>query len=120
MIIEFGVAWTPHSNGARYTKIDHKRFPDYDKALEYACTFDDCLPTIYLIVDKKYVFDCRRSKVKNIPYCIYHIERIMSDRGSTGMVETSIWWDDFVKDYKKYLHLAEGELTTEQENSGVK
>lgn len=105
MIIEYGVAYAHHFCGAPYTQMDDMRFSDYDKALEYASTFEDCEPTIYLIVDKKYVFDCERSKVKNCPYCIYNVEKIVG-----GIVKVSIWWHEFIKDYEKYLYLSVGEL----------
>lgn len=104
MKIEYGVAYSYHYSGSHYSNI-RACFNDYDSAKEYADTLEDGLPTIYCVIDKKYVFYCDRSQVKNEPYRLYKIETFEG-----GQIWTMIWWNDFCKNPQKFLHLAEGIL----------
>ena len=102
MKFEFRVASLYHFSGANPEYIKGPSFNNYDSAKEYSNTLDECMPTIYLVVDEKYVFYCERSTVENIPYKIY---RIQSFEG--GQIETKIWWTEFIKNPKKYLHFVQ-------------
>lgn len=92
--------------GATPDRLLKERFATYDEADAFAERYrDECEPTIYLIVDGKYVFYCARSAVANEPYKVYHLENIKD-----GQVETRIWWEEFKKNPKEFLHLAEAVL----------
>ena len=106
MKIEFGVAIKYHFSGAGPEHLHKERFPDYDSANRYASGYcDECVPTIYLIADGKYVFCCERSAVSNEPYKVYNIQSY-----PWGQVETRVWWREFIANPKAYLHLAEAVL----------
>lgn len=107
MEIEFGVAYLYHMGGAKPKHIDDCRFKDYDSARAYANTFDDGEPTIYLIVNNKYAFYCKRSMVVNEPAWVYSIES-----KPWGQIETRIWWEDFKKNPAKFFSLAVGKIGT--------
>lgn len=106
MTIKYGVAYTYHMAGARPEAIDKMRFETYDEAANYAHTVDDeCLPTIYLLLDNKYAFNCERSAVGNFPYCIKHYQTIPH-----GSIETFIWWKDFLENPYNFIQYAEGTI----------
>lgn len=108
MNLEFGVAYLYHHAGAPPKYLDGHWFKDYDSAAEHARRFcDECAPTIYLVVNRKWVFYCERSAVCNEPYVVYSIQVLP---GNVGQVETRIWWSEFIKDPEKYLHYAESVL----------
>ena len=103
MDIKFGVAVAYHMAGATPDKLLKERFSTYDEADRYAEQYRDvCEPTIYLIVDNRYVFNCERSAVANEPYKVYYIKNFKE-----GQIETRVWWREFTKDPKKFLYLAE-------------
>lgn len=106
MDFQFGVAYLYHMGGAGPEHIDHRRFKDYDSAQKYAHTKEDeCAPTIYLIVNNKYAFYCKRSMVENELAWVYSIES-----KPWGQVETRIWWKDFKKNPAKFFSLAVGKI----------
>lgn len=106
MKIEFGVAVQYHFAGATPDHLHGARFATYDEADRYAENYrDECEPTIYVIVDDIYVFYCERSAVANEPYKIYHLAPY-GEGHAEGQIETRIWWREFKKNPKKYLHLA--------------
>jgi hypothetical protein len=102
MKFEFGVAARYRGSGD-IEDLYPSRFADYDSAHEYAKTFEECFPTIFFIVDEKYVFRCKRCATLNQPYKIYKIEC-----HPWGQVETCVWWSEFIKEPEKYLFFAEG------------
>jgi hypothetical protein len=104
--MEFGVASIYHMSGAGPQHIDNRRFKDYDSALAYANSFEDCVPTIYLIVNEKYAFYCERSRVKNEPVWVYSVES-----RPWGSVETRIYWDKFKENPEVFFQFAVGKIT---------
>ncbi len=104
MKYEFAVAYAYHMSGGKVEDIDSRRFADYDSAEEYAHSFDDCHPTIYIIIDDKYVFYCHRSMVSNSISWVYSIEA----KTPWGQVETRIWWKALEENPSAFYHLAEG------------
>ena len=111
MKYEFAVAAASHMNDAPPEYIGKKRFADYRSAKDFANTYDDCNPTIYIIIDDKYVFCC-------CPYAnhvfltddmvvqyVYSIEL-----KPWGYVKTLIWWEDFVQNPQEFYHLAQGTI----------
>ena len=102
MDIKFGVAVAYHCAGAGPSALHENRFATYDEADQYADQYrDECEPTIYVIVDNKYVFYCKRSAVANEPHIIYHLETF-----DEGQIETRIWWRKFSEHPENFLHLA--------------
>lgn len=109
MKYEFGVASVYHMAGAGVEDIGELRFPTYATAKAYADEEDECMPTIYIIIDDKYAFYCepyangvRLSPNDVVPY-VYSIES-----KPWGQVETRIWWDELIKNPSAFYHLAEG------------
>lgn len=102
MKIEFAVAVQYHFTGATPDHLTKERFATYDDADAFAEQYrDECAPTIYVIVNNKYVFNCERSAVANEPYKIYYLKGF-----EEGQIEIRVWWREFKKDPKKFLHLA--------------
>ncbi|MBR5314183.1 MAG: hypothetical protein IKU45_02075 [Clostridia bacterium] len=102
MNITYGVAVAYHCSGATPDCLRKERFNSYDEADKFADEFrDECEPTIYLILDEKYVFHCKRSAVCNEPYKIYSLEHFPE-----GQIEKSIWWEYFIKNPYNFLDLA--------------
>lgn len=107
MKYEFGVASLTHFSGASPEFMGTERFADYDSAKTWATNnIYDCWPTIYVIVDG-YAFHCERSAVENIPYCIKHFQST-----DWGMIETKVWWRDFVKNPENFYYLSAGKAGT--------
>ena len=106
MKIQFGVAIQYHCSGADPDHLTKDRFATYDEADLFAemCR-DECEPTIYVILNDKYVFHCERSAVANQPYKIYHLETFKG-----GQVETRIWWREFTTHPLDFVHLAQAIL----------
>ena len=88
--------------------LDGEWFKDYDSAYKHAQQWD-CPFTIYFVVNRKWVFYCKRSAVENKPYVLYNI-RSLPDY--VGQVETKIWWSSFVNEPEKFLDYAEEVLDT--------
>lgn len=106
MKIEFGVAVMYHFNGASPKRLTAERFATYDEADKFADYYrNECEPTIYVIFDNQYIFNCERSAVENAPYKIYHIENFKE-----GQIETSIWWEEFIANPKNFLHFAQAKI----------
>lgn len=109
MKYSFGVACAYHMAGAGVDHIGKMRFPTYASAKAYADKEDECMPTIYIIIDDKYAFFCKPyasyvtlSKNDVVPY-VYSIES-----KPWGQVETRIWWRNLVENPTAFYHLAEG------------
>lgn len=106
MRFEFGVAHQSHMAGANPDKLDKCRFADYYSADEYADGFrDECEPTIYLIVEGKYVFHCKTVYGGNDLAWVYHLES-----KPWGQIETRIWWKEFKANPEKFFDLAQAVL----------
>lgn len=114
MKIEFAVASCCHMAGAGINYIRRERFLDYDSAKAYADTFNDCLPTIYIVINDLYVFYCHRSAVANTISWIYSIES-----KPWGQVETKIWWNKFIENPEAFFHLAVGKLGVEEQGPNL-
>lgn len=109
MKYEFGVASCYHMAGAGVEYIGEERFPDYASAKACADQEEECMPTIYIIIDGKYAFYCGRYMVEPqpgdvVPY-VYSIES-----KPWGQVETRIWWNKLVENPSAFYHLAVGEI----------
>lgn len=109
MKYEFGVACQYHCAGAGIDCIGELRFPDYASAKDYADKEDECIPTIYIIINDRYVFYCGEYLVTPrpgdaVPW-IYSIES-----KPWGQIETRIWWGKFIENPEAFFHLAEGEI----------
>ena len=105
---EYGVAYRDHYAGATPDYLTSERFQDYDSAQNWASNnIIDCFPTIYLIVDDKYVFHCTRSKVENLPYEIEYYQTT-----EWGQITTIVWWKNFIQEPTKFFHLCAGKLIT--------
>ena len=109
---EFGVAFLYHRCGAGPEHMDECRFKTYKEAREYAKrTAFECNPTIYIIINDKYVFYCHpygldEYATEDSPCAyIYSIES-----KSWGQMRTTIWWREFAKNPSAFLHLAEAEI----------
>lgn len=103
MKINFGVAIAFHFSGADVSRLSPQRFSTYDEAAEYANRYcHECVPTIYAILNDEYAFYCERSAVRNVPYMVSQIKTIEG-----GQVETRIWWEMFVKNPEKFIHLGQ-------------
>ena len=88
--------------------LDGEWFKDYDSAYKHAQQWDYPF-TIYFVVNRKWVFYCKRSAVENKPYVLYNIRSLP---GYVGQVETKIWWSSFVNEPEKFLDYAEEVLDT--------
>ena len=109
MKYEFGVASLYHMAGAGIEYLGEERFPDYASAKSYADQEEECMPTIYIIIDEKYAFYCGRYFVEPlpgdvVPY-VYSIES-----KPWGQIETRIWWNKLVENPSAFYHLAVGEI----------
>ena len=106
MKVEFGVAICYHCCGASPKHLTEERFTDYDSANAFAEKFrEECEPTIYCIINDKYIYYCSRSAVENSIYQIYNIQNM-----GWGQIETRIWWREFEKNPKKFFQFAVGIL----------
>ena len=102
-MISFGIAVQNHMAGAGVDKLLPERFSTYDEANHFAGQYrTECDPTIYVILNEEYAFNCERSAVQNKPYKVYHLQTF-----EEGQIETRIWWADFVKNPEKFLHLGQ-------------
>ena len=111
MKYEFGVATKYHFSGARVENLESKRFSTYEEALKYASQKNECIPTIYIIIDEKYAFYCKPyakgcvlSSNQVVPW-VYSIEN-----KPWGQVETRIWWEELKKNPSNFYHLAVGKI----------
>ena len=103
MLITFGVAVAYHRAGADASDLLPERFATYDEAYQFSRSYiHECDPTIYVIYNNEYAFYCSRSACKNEPYRIYHLKSF-----DGGQIQTSVWWEDFVNNPRKYLHLGQ-------------
>lgn len=106
MKLQFGVAICCHCTGANPDYLTKDRFATYEEADKFAEMYrEECEPTIYVILNDKYVFHCERSAVENQPYKIYHL-KIFKE----GQIETRIWWKEFTKHPLDFVHLAQAIL----------
>lgn len=105
MKYKFAVAHVYHMSGGSVKDIDDMRFPNYKEAKEYAKTFLDCDPTIYIIIDDKYAFYCHYSKIFDEVSWVYSIQPT-----PWGQIETRIWWKRLNENPQAFYHLAEGKL----------
>ena len=112
MKIEFGVASCYHMAGALPNNMHKERFADYDSAMEFSRTLEECFPTIYCITEDGFCYHCERSAVKNEPWCIQNIRTLPEH---IGYVTTAILWEAFVKDPVKFVEYAAGILLNEDE-----
>lgn len=102
MEIKFCVSCIHHFSGGDPKSIDYQRFDDYDSAFKRGKEIEEeCIPAVCCIVDEKYIFNCERSEVDNIPYKIYKIHS-----SEEGFVEIAVWWKYFINNPKKYSRLA--------------
>lgn len=103
MQISFGVAVAMHFAGANVSDLLPKRFPTYDDADQYAESYKhDCVPTIFVILNEEHAFYCTRSAVKNEPYEVYCLALT-----EEGYNKTGVWWEDFVRNPEKFIHLGQ-------------
>jgi hypothetical protein len=111
MKCEFGIAYKPHHSGASANDLTERRFPTFRQANKAAHSYDDCFPSIYLIIDDKYVFHFRpyNSEVwENIPEDGNYISYILHIESKPwGQIRTLVWWEEFVKNPEQFFHLAE-------------
>ena len=107
MKIEFGVASLYHMAGAPPSAMHRERFADYDSAVEFSRSIEECCPTIYCITEDGFCYHCERSAVKNEPWCIRSVKHL-PDR--CGYITTDILWDAFVKDPVRFVEYAAGIL----------
>lgn len=96
-------------SGGGVDDIDRERFDDYDSAFKYACSLEECMPTIYLILNDKYCYYCKRSAVENEPYVVYNINET-----DFGYIETRIWYSEFIKNPQEYIKYCVGTITKEK------
>lgn len=113
MKYEFAVACACHCSGAGIQYIGKERFSTHKAAQNYADKIDDCIPTIYIIIDDKYVFYCHPyhpsvwlAKNDVVPW-VYSIQPT-----PWGEIETRIWWRELIKNPQAFYHLAVGEINT--------
>ena len=106
MKIEFGVAVAYHCSGALVEDLLEARFPTFDDAYAYGIEIEqECIPSVFVILDNFYVFHCERSRVENKPY------KVMSFlTHDWGMVETMVWWDKFLANPYWFVSLAVAKL----------
>lgn len=106
MKYQFAVAVQYHFSGASPDRITKERFNDYDSANAFADTFrDECEPTIYIIIDEKYVFYCTRSAVANKVAYVYSLQST-----GWGQIKTTIWWENLIKNPEIFYYLAVDKL----------
>ena len=111
MKYEFGVARSHHCSGTGVDALGSERFPTYEKAWEYARQEDECRPTIYIIIDEKYVFYCTPYAKSSYASSDQPVPRIYSIESKPwGQVETRIWWAGFKKNPSAFYHLAVGKI----------
>ncbi|MBO5730146.1 MAG: hypothetical protein J6R67_03020 [Treponema sp.] len=99
---EYAVSLARHS-GLGSAGLDGEWFKDYDSAYKYAQQWGYPF-TVYFVVNRKWIFYCKRSAVENKPYALYNIRSLP---GYVGQVETKIWWSAFVSEPEKFLDYAE-------------
>lgn len=99
---EYAVSFARHS-GLGSAGLDGEWFEDYDSAYKYARRQGYPF-TVHFVVNRKWVFYCKRSAVENRPYVLYNI-RPLPDY--VGQVETRIWWSSFVNEPEKFLDYAD-------------
>lgn len=106
MKYQFAVAVHYHHMGANPDHIRKERFDDYDSADAFAQNYrDECEPTIYVIIDEKYVFYCERTAVDNKVAYVYSLQST-----GWGQIKTSIWWEDFLENPEIFYYLAVDKL----------
>ena len=106
MKYQFAVAVEYHCIGADPDHIRKERFDDYDSANAFAENYrDECEPTIYIIIDEKYVFYCKRSAVDNAVSYVYSLQST-----GWGQIKTSIWCEDFLENPEIFYYLAVDKL----------
>lgn len=99
---EYAVSLARHS-GLGSAGLDGEWFKDYDSACEYAQQWE-CPFTVYFVVNRKWIFFCKRSAVENKPYVLYNIRSLPDN---VGQVETKIWWPAFISEPEKFLNYAQ-------------
>lgn len=111
MKCEFGIAYKPHHSGASANDLTKERFSTYLQAVKATQSYDDCFPSIYLIVNDKYVFYFEpynsaiwenKPEDSNFVCYIVHIES-----KPWGQIRTLVWWEEFIKNPEQFFHLAE-------------
>jgi hypothetical protein len=106
MKYQFAVAVEYHCIGADPDHIREERFDDYDSADAFAQNFrEECEPTIYVIIDEKYVFYCKRAVIGN--QVAYAYSRQYT---GWGYIKTVIWWEDLLENPKNFYYLAVDKL----------
>ena len=105
----FGVAEKYHFAGAGVEDLGKTRYPDYASAKAYADTVDDCLPTIYIIIDDKYAFYCEPYKTPLQPGDVVPFVSSIECK-PWGQVETRIWWKALEQNPEAFYHLAVGQI----------
>lgn len=102
MEIKFGVAVVPHQNGAGLDALLDDRFDNYRSAFQYGRDIEPaCGPTVYVILDEEYAFNCSNIK-------LVHIYK--QEKQGKIQVTYSLAYKDFCKDPYAYLHLNCGKL----------
>ena len=99
---EYAVSFAHHS-GLVSAGLDGKWFEDYDSAYKYAQRWGYPF-TVHFVINRKWIFCCKRSAVKNEPSVLYNIRPLP---GYVGQVETKIWWSAFAREPGKFLDYAE-------------
>lgn len=106
MKYQFAVAIQYHCIGAGPDRITKERFDDYDSADAFADKYrDECEPTIYIIIDEKYVFYCERSDFDNEVACVYNLQFT-----GWGKIKIDIWWEHLIENPKNFYYLAVDKL----------
>jgi hypothetical protein len=106
MKYQFAVAVQYHCMGADPDRITKERFDDYDSANAFADKYrEECEPTIYIIIDEKYIFYCKRSAVANKVSYVYSLQNT-----GWGQIKTTIWWEHLVENPKNFYYLAVDKL----------
>lgn len=107
MKIKFGVAYENRTFGAPYTKMDGIYFSDYKSAVDYSNGIDDCYPTIYVIIDDKYVYECE-GESKFGYNCITWLSK--TETVDDVIITYRINWSKFCEHPEKFYKYAVGIL----------
>lgn len=103
MKFEYYIAARDHCFGAEPEDIIwNMPFYYFSEALREARSYENCFPTIYFVVDKKYIFYVDKSKVDENPYRLFTIKEIEKDVRQ----EISIDFKKFLESPERFLKYA--------------
>lgn len=103
MKFEYYIAARDHCFGAEPEDIIwNMPFYYFSEALRVARSYENCFPTIYFVVNKKYIFYVDKSKVNENPYRLFTIKEIEKDVRQ----EISIDFKKFLESPERFLKYA--------------